>query len=108
MFKEVYGIGVYITIVIRITGRHLLQQFVSVFRDMSSVCPVVCIPVDECTRLSLYLIVVQFLVCVCVCVCVWGGGGDEFFSPVELRTNASYGLLILEVSKSHTTTHHSW
>ena len=62
MFKEVYGIGVYITIVIRITGRHLLQQFVSVFRDMSSVCPVVCIPVDECTRLSLYLITVQLLV----------------------------------------------
>ena len=29
-----------------------------------------------------------------------------FFS-VALRPNAGHGLLILEVSKSHTTTHHS-
>jgi hypothetical protein len=29
-----------------------------------------------------------------------------FFSPVALRPNAGHGLLILEVSRSHTTTHH--
>ena len=71
--------------------------------DTSCVCPVVvCIPADECTHyFALYLTVVQFLVC--ICVCVYG----ELFSPVELRANASYGLLILEVSRSHTTTHHS-
>jgi len=31
----------------------------------------------------------------------------RFFSPVALRPNAGHGLLILEVSISHTTTHHS-
>ena len=30
-----------------------------------------------------------------------------FFLPVALRPNAGYGLLIHEVSRSHTTTHHS-
>jgi len=30
-----------------------------------------------------------------------------FFFPVALRPNAGHGLLILEVSRSHTTTHHS-
>ena len=30
-----------------------------------------------------------------------------FFFPVALRHNASHGLLILEVSRSHTTMHHS-
>jgi len=32
---------------------------------------------------------------------------DNFFFPVALRPNAGHGLLILEVSRSHTTTHHS-
>ena len=31
----------------------------------------------------------------------------HFFFPVALRPNAGHGLLILEVSRSHTTTHHS-
>jgi len=31
----------------------------------------------------------------------------NFFFPVTLRPNAGHGLLILEVSKSHTTMHHS-
>ena len=31
-----------------------------------------------------------------------------FFPPVALRPNAGHGLLILEVRRSHTTTHHSW
>jgi len=31
----------------------------------------------------------------------------EEVSPVALRPNAGQGLLILEVSGSHTTTHHS-
>ena len=30
-----------------------------------------------------------------------------FFFPMALRPNAGHGLLILEVSRSHTTTHHS-
>ena len=30
-----------------------------------------------------------------------------FFFPVALRPNAGHDLLILEVSRSHTTTHHS-
>jgi len=30
----------------------------------------------------------------------------KYFSPVGLRPNAGYGLLIHEVSRSHTTTHH--
>ena len=30
-----------------------------------------------------------------------------FIFAVALRPNASHGLLILEVSRSHTTTHHS-
>ena len=30
-----------------------------------------------------------------------------FFLPLELRPNAGHGLLILKVSRSHTTTHHS-
>ena len=30
-----------------------------------------------------------------------------FFFPLALRPNAGHGLLILEVSRSHTTTHHS-
>ena len=34
------------------------------------------------------------------CVC-------DFFPPVALRPNAGHGLLILEVSRSHTMTHHS-
>ena len=29
----------------------------------------------------------------------------EFFFPVALRSNADYGLLILEASRSHTTKH---
>jgi len=29
-----------------------------------------------------------------------------FFPPVALRPNAGRGLLILEVTRSHTTTHH--
>jgi len=32
---------------------------------------------------------------------------DLYFFPVALRPNAGHGLLILEVSRSHTTTHHS-
>ena len=31
-----------------------------------------------------------------------------FFFAVALRPNAGHDLLILEVSRSHTTTHHSW
>jgi len=31
----------------------------------------------------------------------------SFFFPVTVRPNAGHGLLILEVSRSHTTTHHS-
>ena len=31
----------------------------------------------------------------------------SFFFPVALRLNAGHGLLIFEVSRSHTTTHHS-
>ena len=31
----------------------------------------------------------------------------NFFPPVALRPNAGHGLLILEVSRSHTTTHHN-
>jgi len=31
----------------------------------------------------------------------------HFFPPVTLRPNAGHGLLILEVSRSHTTTHQS-
>ena len=31
----------------------------------------------------------------------------HFFPPVALRPNAGHGLLIHEVSRSHTTTHHS-
>jgi hypothetical protein len=30
-----------------------------------------------------------------------------FFFPVALRPNAGHGLLILQVSRSHTTTHYS-
>jgi len=30
-----------------------------------------------------------------------------YFPPVELRPNAGQSLLSLEVSRSHTTTHHS-
>jgi hypothetical protein len=30
-----------------------------------------------------------------------------FFPPVALRPNAGHGLLILEVSRSHTTTHYN-
>jgi len=30
-----------------------------------------------------------------------------FFFPVALRPYAGHGLLILEISRSHTTTHHS-
>ena len=33
--------------------------------------------------------------------------GEIYFSPVALWPNAGHGLLILEVSWSHTTTHHS-
>jgi len=32
---------------------------------------------------------------------------EETFFSVALRPNAGHGLLILEVSSSHTTTHHS-
>ena len=45
-----------------------------------------------------------FTFCVCVCVCVYIY--IYFFFAVELRPNAGHGLLILEVSRSHTTTHH--
>jgi len=31
-----------------------------------------------------------------------------FFFLVALRPNAGHGLLILEVSRSHSTMHHSW
>ena len=33
--------------------------------------------------------------------------GKYFFFSMALRPNAGHGLLILEVSRSHTTTHHS-
>ena len=33
---------------------------------------------------------------------------DAFFFPVALQPNAGYGLLILEVSRSHTTHHNRW
>ena len=33
--------------------------------------------------------------------------GGFFFFAVALRPNAGHGLLILDVSRSHTTTHHS-
>jgi len=33
---------------------------------------------------------------------------DFFFLPVALRPNADHGLIILEVSKSHTAMHHVW
>jgi hypothetical protein len=33
---------------------------------------------------------------------------SELFFSVALRPNAGHGLLILEVSRSHTTTHHIW
>jgi hypothetical protein len=39
----------------------------------------------------------QLVSCVCVCVCVC----------VALRPNAVHGLLMHEVSRSHTMTHHS-
>ena len=42
----------------------------------------------------MHKILIYIFVCVCVCVCV-------------LRPNEGYGLHILEVSRSHTTTHHS-
>jgi hypothetical protein len=32
---------------------------------------------------------------------------ENIFFPMALRPNAGHGLLILEVSRSHTTTHHS-
>jgi len=32
---------------------------------------------------------------------------NDRYCPVALRPNAGHGLLILEVSRSHTTTHHS-
>ena len=32
---------------------------------------------------------------------------NSFFPPVAPRPNAGHGLLILEVSRSHTTTHHN-
>jgi hypothetical protein len=35
------------------------------------------------------------------------GEGAFFFAAVALRPNAGHGLLILDVSRSHTTTHHS-
>ena len=44
-------------------------------------------------------IYIYMCVCVCVCVCV---------PRVALRPNGSCGLLILDVSRSHTTTHHIW
>jgi len=31
-----------------------------------------------------------------------------FYFSVALLPNAGHGLLTLEVSRSHTTTHHSW
>jgi len=34
--------------------------------------------------------------------------GNKAFFSMALRSNAGHGLLILEVSRSHTTTHHSW
>ena len=40
--------------------------------------------------------------CVCVCIYIY-----IFFFSVALRPNAGHGLLILEVSRSHTATHHS-
>ena len=39
------------------------------------------------------------------CQVVWDH--IHFFFFVALRPNAGHGLLILEVSRSHTTTHHS-
>jgi len=47
-------------------------------------------------------IYIYIYIYVCVCVYVY-----VLFFPVALRPNADYGLLILEVSRSHTTTHHS-
>jgi hypothetical protein len=35
-------------------------------------------------------------------------GERFFFFPVALRPNVGQGLLILGVSRSNTTTHHSW
>jgi len=45
-------------------------------------------------------------ICLLFMSCAQGHTGTIFFS-VALRPNAGHGLLILEVSRSHTTTHHS-
>jgi hypothetical protein len=37
----------------------------------------------------------------------WGLYCCDFVSAVALRPNAGHSLLIFEVSRSHTTTHHS-
>jgi hypothetical protein len=40
-------------------------------------------------------------------VAINGSVSDRTFFPMAMRPNAGQGLLILEVSRSHTTTHHS-
>jgi hypothetical protein len=44
---------------------------------------------------------------VCVTVLLWYNSLNNQIFPVALRPNAGHGLLILEVSRSHATTHHS-
>ena len=58
--------------------------------------------------LSVYIyIYIYICVCVCVCVCVCIYIYIYIYIRVALRPNANHGLLILEVSRSHTTKRHS-
>jgi len=45
--------------------------------------------------------------CIIIIIIIIIINADYIFFPVVLRPNAGHSLLILEVSRSHTTTHHS-
>jgi hypothetical protein len=75
-----------------------LQYFQSETQDNSELFP----RLSKDTTAKITLCVIK-----CLSPSENDGQNSTFFSSVALRPNAGHGLLIHEVSRSHTTTHHS-
>jgi nucleoside recognition membrane protein YjiH len=66
------------------------------------------IPVEKSTKYFYRILINKFILCFVSCFTIaFLNSWDRFFFLAP-RPNADHGPLILEVSKSHTTTHHSW
>ena len=65
------------------------------------------IETTQCTYVNCVFVHVLVLIANLIAQCTVIDRLKKNFSFVALRPNAGYGLLIYDVSRSHTTTHHS-